>query len=100
MHYVFITTIAAALFQLGWCIIEWDGENTYDCIKKEKISAVDGELLFQPGEKVFATYKGKPFKATIAVIAGTSNLSDIEFQSNNLLRFFLHMSSKDTFHTA
>ena len=58
-------------FHLGWCIIEWDGKNSYDCINKDKISAFDGDLVFQPGEKVFANFKGKPFKATIAVVAGT-----------------------------
>jgi len=57
--------------ELRWCIIEWDGENSYDCINKDKISAFDGDLVFQPGEKVFANFKGKPFKATIAVVAGT-----------------------------
>ena len=55
----------------GWCVIEWEGENSYDSINKKKVSAVEGDLMFQPGEKIFANYRGKPFKATIAVIAGS-----------------------------
>lgn len=86
-----------ALFHPGWCIIEWDGENTYDCINKEKISAVDGDLVFLPGEKVFAAYKGKPFKATIAVTAGTYNLRDIEFQSKYGKVFFCTCQAKVQF---
>ena len=59
----------------GWCIIEWEGENSYDCVNRKKVSAVEGDLMFQPGEKIFANYRGKPFKATIAVIAGSVGLS-------------------------
>ena len=41
---------------------------------KDKLTAVEGDLKLQPGEKVLAVYKGNPFKATIAVTAGILRL--------------------------
>lgn len=81
----------------GWCIIEWEGENSYDCVSKKKVSAVEGDLMFQPGEKIFANYRGKPFKATIAVIAVSVGLS-VAFDHPKTVNFgklLTHNSSKD-----
>lgn len=56
------------LYFEGWCIIEWEGENLYDCVSKKKVFVVEGDLMFQFGEKIFVNYRGKLFKVTIVVI--------------------------------
>ena len=58
---------------IDWCIVEWDGENTYDCLHKDKLTALEGDLKFKAVENVLAVHRGKPFKATIAIIAGTES---------------------------
>lgn len=46
---------------------------SYDCVHKDKITAVEDDLKLQVGEKVLAVYRGKLFKARIAVTAGTES---------------------------
>ena len=68
-------TLDSVLYSfIDWCIVEWEGESTYNCFYKDKLTAVEGDLKLQPGEKVLAVYKGKPFKATIAATAGILRL--------------------------
>ena len=59
------------LYTVGWCVVEWVGENTFDCLSRNKITAMNGEdPLFEEGEEVLAVYRGKPYKAVIASAAG------------------------------
>lgn len=58
---------------IDWCIVEWDGQNTYDCLHKDKLTALEGDLKFKAVKNVLAVHRGKPFKATIAIIAGTES---------------------------
>lgn len=54
--------------ELYWCIVEWDGENTYDCLRKDKLTALEGDLKFKAGENVLAVHRGKPFKARLLLL--------------------------------
>ena len=45
---------------VDWCIVEWDGENTYNCPHKDKLSVVEDGLRFKVGENVLAVHRGKP----------------------------------------
>lgn len=59
------------LFFEDWFIIEWEGENSYDCVNKKKLFVVDGDLKFQFGEKIFVNNRGKFYKVMIGVIVGS-----------------------------
>ena len=52
---------------IDWCI-DWDGENTYDFLHKEKLTALKGDLEFKAGENVLAVHRGKPFKARLLLL--------------------------------
>ena len=68
-------TLDSVLYSFtDWCIVKWEGESTYNCFYKDKLTAVERDLKLQPGEKVLVVYKGKPFKAMIAVTAGILRL--------------------------
>ena len=57
---------------LGWCIIEWEGEDTYDPIPCKDISSLDGmaALSYSQGEVVLAYCQGTRYKGRIAAVAG------------------------------
>ena len=37
---------------IDWCIVEWDGQNTYDCLYEDKLTALEGDFKFKAGENV------------------------------------------------
>ncbi|CAB4009034.1 Hypothetical predicted protein [Paramuricea clavata] len=59
----------------GWCIIEWDGEDTYDPVLCKDIFPADElpmtSIAFCPGEIVSALCQGKRYKGRIAAFADT-----------------------------
>ena len=61
-------------FNLGWCIIEWDGEDAYDPVPCKDIFPADElpmtSITFCPGEIVSALCQGKRYKGRIAAFAG------------------------------
>jgi hypothetical protein len=56
---------------VGWCIIEWDGENTYDTLPCNNVCFLDGEdPKYEIGELVLGVCIGRPYKGRIAIVAG------------------------------
>ena len=72
-YFAFRRNVWTILSLLGWCIVEWEGEDSFQCLSRKSVSTADGEdPRFEPTEKVLAIHGGKPYKATIAVVSGKS----------------------------
>ena len=63
----------------GWCIIEWDGECTYDLVPIKHVFSVGerNQPNYTVDEKVLALCNGIKYRGKIASVAGKICLSSI-----------------------